>query len=108
MVRTSTLLLLGGALILGTCLSAAQQTPAADAREHAQKLRIKQGVKTGALTPRETRRLAHEQKAINKTEAKAKSDGTVTPRERAKLQHMQNRTSRDIRRQKHDAQVKKQ
>jgi len=78
------------------------KTPVVDAREKNQKARIKQGVKSGELTRRETRRLATEQLKIRHDEAKAKSDGKVTPRERAKLQKELNRSSRDISRLKHN------
>jgi hypothetical protein len=78
------------------------KTPVVDAREKNQKARIKQGVKSGELTRRETRRLATEQLKIRRDEAKVKSDGKVTPRERAKLQRELNRSSRDISRLKHN------
>lgn len=83
------------------------QTPRADKREAIQKQRIKEGVKSGELTKREARRLAHEQKKIKKDEAAAKADGTVTPQERAKLQREQNKASRDIARKKHNLRERK-
>jgi len=86
----------------------ANQTPVVDKREQVQKQRIKQGVKSGELTKKETRRLAAEQKKIKHDEAKAKADGKVTPRERRKLKREENRASKDIYRQKHDAQKRKQ
>lgn len=80
------------------------KTPLIDAREKNQKARIKQGVKSGELTRRETKRLVAEQKKIKRDEAKAKSDGTVTPQERKRLSREQNRASKDIYKQKHDRQ----
>jgi uncharacterized membrane protein YebE (DUF533 family) len=58
------------------------------------------------LTPREQRRLQHEQKSVARAEAHANADGVVTAKERARLHHKQNEASRDIRRQKHDRQHK--
>jgi hypothetical protein len=100
-----------GAAAFGTSLAqtanpqAGSKTPRIEAREKAQKERIKEGVKSGELTRRETRRLAVEQKKIRNDEAKA--DGKVTPRERARLNKELNRASGDIYRQKHDKQKRK-
>ena len=91
------------------CGSALAQTktPTIDKREHRQQVRIHEGVKSGELTPGETRRLEAQQGKINVDEAKAKSDGVVTARERAKLMKEQNRASRNIYRKKHNARVRK-
>ena len=79
-------------------------TPGIDARQARQEQRIDQGVASGQLNKRETRRLDREQGAINRVENKAKADGTVTAQERKRLHHMQDHASKDISRQKHDAQ----
>jgi hypothetical protein len=79
-------------------------TPGVDQRQANQEKRIDQGIASGQLTKRETRRLEREQGAINRAEDKAKADGVVTAQERHRLHHAQNKASRDIRRQKHDAQ----
>ncbi len=79
-------------------------TPRVDQRQAHQEKRIDNGVASGALTPRETRRLERQQTAINKVENKAKADGTVTKAERRRLHKMQNHASRNIRHQKHDRQ----
>jgi uncharacterized membrane protein YebE (DUF533 family) len=63
-------------------------------------------VRSGELTPQETRRLERQQAKIRRNEARAKSDGTVTPQERRRLNRELNRSSRDIYRQKHDAQTR--
>ena len=55
-------------------------TPRVDQRQANQEQRIDQGIASGALTKRETRRLEKEQTVINKAEDKAKADGTVTAR----------------------------
>jgi hypothetical protein len=79
-------------------------TPRIDRREANQQKRIDQGVASGQLTPRETRRLEAEQGRIAKAEEKAKADGKVTGKERAHLTRMENHASRDIAQQKHDRQ----
>jgi hypothetical protein len=84
--------------------AASPATPVVDQRQARQEKRIDQGQASGALTPRETRRLEREQKVIGKAETQAKADGTVTPRERRQLHHMQDAASKDIHRQKHDRQ----
>ncbi len=84
--------------------AASTAMPRVDARQANQEKRIEHGVATGAMTPRETRKLEHEQH-VAKAEAHAKVDGTVSAAERAKLHRMQNAASKDIAKQKHDAQT---
>jgi hypothetical protein len=79
-------------------------TPGYDARQQHQRERIVNGVRSGELTARETRRLAAGQVHLNRVERRAEADGVVTARERARLQHEANQQSRRIHRQKHDAQ----
>jgi len=78
--------------------------PGVNQRQHNQRERIQQGVKSGELTRRETGRLAEEQRDIRQLERGYKSDGTLTDAERRDLQHEQDQASRDIYRQKHDEQ----
>lgn len=76
-------------------------TPRLDQRQANQQKRIDQGVASGQLNARETRRL-------EKREAKLQADKQavkVTPQERKQLQHEANRDSQAIYRQKHDRQV---
>ena len=80
----------------------AKKTPVVRAREINQKVRIKQGVRSGELTRGETRRLTTQQVKVRRDAVKAKSDGKVTPRERAKLKRDLNRSSRTISRLKHN------
>ncbi len=77
-------------------------TPKVDRREIRQQKRIKQGERSGQLTPRESRTLERREAKIRRDEAKAKSDGKVTPAERRKLNREENRTSRAIYRKKHN------
>ncbi|HZP00571.1 MAG TPA: hypothetical protein VFD30_09785 [Terriglobia bacterium] len=83
------------------------RTPVVRNRQIRQQQRIKQGVRSGELTPAETRRLEREQGRIQADKLNAKADGTVTPQERARLQREQNRASRDIYRLKHNQRTRK-
>jgi DNA repair exonuclease SbcCD nuclease subunit len=100
-----------GATMAVACVGAFAQaasapaTPRIDKREVRQEKRIEQGVASGQLTAKETLKLEKEQAAIQKTEARAKSDGKVTKTERKRLTKMQNKASQDIYQQKHDAQT---
>ena len=78
--------------------------PGVNQRQHNQRERIQQGVKSGELTRRETGRLVEEQRDVRQLERAYKSDGTLTGAERRDLHHEQNQASRDIYRQKHDEQ----
>jgi len=78
--------------------------PRVEQREARQEGRIQQGVNSGQLTPRETRRLQGEQARIERAENHAQADGKVSAQERARLRNMQDRASRDIYREKHDRQ----
>ena len=77
-----------------------------DRRQDRQEQRIDRGVQSGALTPRETRRLEHGQQHVENVETRALADGMVTGREKARLEHAQDVQSRRIYRQKHDRQTR--
>lgn len=82
---------------------AGPKSPGVDRREHKQKQRIKQGIKSGALTKEETRALRAEQRAIRAKEHEMKSDGVLTREERKDLHQDLNEASQNIAEQKHDA-----
>jgi hypothetical protein len=105
-MNKTTLLAGLGLALMGVAVSASAGTPRYDARQAHQQQRIVNGVKSGELTMRETRRLAAGQVHLNRVERRAKADGVVTARERAHLQHEANQQSRRIYRQKHDAQAR--
>jgi len=86
--------------------AASAATPGIDKRQANQEKRIDQGVASGELTKRETRRLEKQQAHINKVEDRAKADGVVTAAERKRLHNKQNKASANIYRQKHDKQDK--
>lgn len=75
-----------------------------DQREHRQEQRIRQGERTGQLTPAEARRLQFLEARLHRTEARMRWEhgGRLTPGERARLQAMTNRDSREIYRLKHN------
>lgn len=91
------------ALAALVCGSVVAGTPRYDARQEHQRERIVNGVRSGELTMRETRRLAAGQVHLNRVERRAKADGVVTRRERGHMQHKANQQSRRIHRHKHDA-----
>lgn len=95
-----TLLLVGTASVL-----AQTSTPRVTKRQVKEHARIEQGVKSGELTPGETKALKRQQGKIALD--KAKSDGVVTQKERAKLTREQNRTSKTIYRLKHNTKTAK-
>lgn len=90
-----------GALVAG---AATAGTPRLDHREHNQRHRIEQGIRSGELTRPEAQRLVNGQVHLRRMEHHAKADGTVTARERARLEWNADRQSARIYRQKHDGQ----
>lgn len=99
------------AALLGVGISSAQAptVPATSAhnRLKAQHKRIRQGVRSGRLTPAETRRLERNAARINRSVRRDRVDGGVfTPHERARAQRKLNRQSRRIYREKHDNQTR--
>lgn len=82
----------------------AVRDPGVNARQANQQARIREGVRSGELTRRETRGVRETQRDIRQLERAYKSDGVLTPAERADLHREQNQASRQIYRQKHDAQ----
>ena len=81
---------------------AGPRTPIINHREHNQQQRIRQGVYTGELSPKEAARLEAEQARIRYEEARARADGHVTVHERAEIREDLNDANRHIYRKKHD------
>jgi hypothetical protein len=76
-----------------------------DVREHRQRARIREGVRSGELTGREAARLRAEQTALRAEERSYRSTGGgLSPWERRDLRRDLNRGSRHIHRQNHDGQ----
>ena len=103
MKRYIMLALLVGFLTTGLAF-AQTATPGIAHRQAEQKARIREGVRSGELTPEEARTLRVEQRLVRITKRAMRADGVVTPRERRVLNRQLNRTSRDISREKHDVQ----
>jgi hypothetical protein len=92
---------LAAAILLGALFNSAD---AQVIKQHARNEhhRIKQGVRSGELTRRETRHLAKDQREIRHERRDARSDGKVTGRERKEIRHDQRQESRRIYRKKHN------
>jgi hypothetical protein len=67
--------------------------------------RVRQGVKSGELTKKETARLAVQGAKVKQERKDVRADGTVTPSERKDLRKDKKRLSKNIYKQKHDAQT---
>ncbi len=78
--------------------------PGVNARQHRQRHRIAQGIKSDSLTKREAKLLIRQEKKIAAIEEKFKSDGKLTAREHKTLHKLLNETSEMIWKQKHDGQ----
>lgn len=101
--------LIGTAIIAATLVIALDgfaadrpHDPGVNTRQHHQKDRIKQGVKSGELTKDEAKQLNQERREIRKEEHDYKADGKLTPAERKDLHQDMNQLSKDIHEQKHD------
>jgi hypothetical protein len=93
------------AAVLGA--APASQAASVNARERAQQARLRQGLRSGALTGREYVRLEAQEARIRAQEFRYRhNDGVLGPRERADLQRHLNQESRRIAQQKHDGQVR--
>ena len=80
--------------------------PGVNARQHIQKDRIQQGVRTGSLTRDEAKELRKGQREIRQQEREYRSDGEMTREERKELHKELNEQSRAIYQQKHDAETR--
>lgn len=76
--------------------------PGVNARQHHQRDRIQQGVKSGELTRNEAQELRTERRDIRQTEQEYRSDGVLTKAERKDLHQELNQQSREIHEEKHD------
>ncbi len=99
--------ILAGLIAAAAATAALPATAQVVQRQDTQAARIDQGVRSGALTPRETGHLERQQGRIANTEARmrARHDGVLTARNHAKLARMQNHANRSIYRAKHNDRV---
>ena len=96
-------------LLIATALLAslgagAAQAQSLDTRHAYQQDRIAQGVRSGALTPGEAHRVEHQQRSIDRQEARMRDrhDGRLTYADRRALRYRENRASRHIYAAKHN------
>ncbi len=80
--------------------------PRVNDRQHHQRQRIQQGVRSGELTRNEVRGLREDQRDIHQLERAYKSDGALTRDERKDLHQELNQASREIHEEKHDEDVR--
>ncbi|CAH1905934.1 conserved hypothetical protein [Candidatus Nitrotoga sp. HW29] len=90
------------AITLGFAVSSYADTPRIDNREAKQEQRIDQGIRSGALTPKEEAKLDAGQVKVERMEERAKADGTVTQHERKRINRVQNEQSQKIHDMKHN------
>jgi uncharacterized protein HemX len=105
-IALATAIIFGSAFAQETAQSKPVKTPRITKKQVDQNKRIKQGVKSGKLTKRETKKLQKEQAKIRHDKKKAKSDGKITPQERQKIRREQRKAGRDIYRLKHNNKTK--
>ncbi len=107
-------LLLAAAVAVTPVAMMAQTTPTPgkndyniNQRKANQQRRIAQGVKSGQLTPHETRTLERQERGINREERgmRAQDNGHLTKQDRKTIHQQQNQESRRIYRKKHNARV---
>ena len=87
--------LLAGAGI-APVMAQGMRTPGVDNRQDNLHDRIRQGVRSGAITQREAGRLYQRERQIAQNEVRAKSDGSVSSRERAALNRDLNALRADV------------
>lgn len=92
-----TIILVSGAFVN------AQITPGVNQTQRNQKTKIRQGVKSGELTIKESRELYHQQKLIQLQKTMAKADGVITKKERARIKTNQAKAKSNIYKKKHNA-----
>ncbi len=72
------------------------------ARHHNQERRVEQGVRSGSLTPRETRYIRQQERYIQRMKRYYMRDGHYTQRERASIQIKERQLNQRIYRMKHN------
>ena len=101
LIASLTLALLASAALAQSGTGVGQRI---DNRQERQAARIAEGAASGQLTPHEHRKLAKQQKHIQRMEGKVEADGVVTPKEAVRLEQAQDAASRAVARNKHDRQ----
>lgn len=98
------IILIAAAGAIGIAVPATAQIAS---HQMSQQQRIRQGVRSGRLTPAETRRLEFLEARVRRTEARMRmrNGGHLTRYERRRLMAMQRRDSAEIYRLKHNRRV---
>jgi len=68
-----------------------------------QKLRVKQGIRSGEITRPEAQRIRKQQLDVKDARLDARQDGIITPKEQNRIRKEKNQASRTIYRKKHNA-----
>lgn len=92
------------ALVFAT-FAASTSYASVNSRQHEQRERIHQGVRSGELTRAEAQRLREGERQVAQTEARmrARNNGNLTNRDRARLHVMQDNLSHQIYAKKHNS-----
>lgn len=77
------------------------------AQSSVQNKKIRQGVRSGELTLKETVQLKKQQQNLKRTKRIAAADGVITKREQRKIATKNSKLNANIYRQKHDRQARK-
>ena len=95
-------------LALGALPAFAQSSAEIQQRKDNQQERIANGVKSGQLTPGETRNLESKEAGLNREERnmRAQDNGHLTSADKAKLNRQQNHLSKDIYDKKHNTRTR--
>jgi len=101
-MKAKTITIMFMTTILALIWSSAAWAGRSNIRDHRQKQRIRQGVRSGEIARPEARRLKKEQHRIHRAYRRASADGHLNWRERRRLNNMQNHASRHIYRAKHN------
>ena len=102
MKRMTTVIAAALAVMAFASIAFADGNVRAERRQVRQHVRIHQGVKSGALTRHEAKRLRQGQAHIRHLKLRSRADGVVTRREKARVERAQDRQSRAIRRLQHN------
>lgn len=66
---------------------------------------LERGIRSGALTPQEARKLTREQERLERQADRIQADGRITPQEHHRLDHKIDQADRRLERELHDRQV---
>lgn len=95
-------LMLISIFLISNVFVTAQPTPGVNLTQKNQSKKIRQGIRSGELSRKESRQLIHEQKLIQLQKKMMKADGIITKKERARLKQNQARAKANIYVKKHN------